>query len=385
MKLNTYFAKNINILKTFHILNLVPDKPPSKNWLPSLDGLRAIALLLVFLEHVTGNLFIESTNNNSIFAFLNFGDAGMGRSGVYLFFVLSSFLLTSQLLRPGVRFSSAQLWLNYAYKRLIRIYPLYIFILLVYTLFPSFKYSIQDFFNHVALQAAENHFWTIPVEVKYYILLPSIVFVITKLLSRRVSLAFSLFIGVSMILKSSELFTLSPPRLSLLPHLPIFLIGSLAALIHVDILSQKEEESIQYKTGMEILSMLSVVVILLSYRTFVSSFLWTVMFGYEMPELPSNHWLYTLHGLLWAIFLVSHLHGRGWISKLLAWKPLRYIGMISFGMYLWHIAILGYLNAHLAAPNIVKFMAIFCVTALVSTGTYIMVERPMMKFKLSFR
>ncbi|ASC70441.1 O-acetyltransferase OatA [Halomicronema hongdechloris C2206] len=373
------------ISRRLNVLNLVSDKPTSKTWLPSLDGLRAIALLLVFLEHVTGNVFVEDASNDGSIstAFLNFGDAGMGRSGVYLFFVLSSFLLTSQLLRPGIRLKSFQLWINYVYKRLIRVYPLYVFVLVVYTIFSSFQYNIQDFFEHVTLQEAGNHFWTIPVEVKYYILLPSIALIITKLLRRRLSLVLIAFTGISIILKLFESSILSLDRLSLLPHLPIFFIGSIAALIHVDLFS-KRDIGVKYKTWMEIVSILSILAILLSYKTAASSFLWNLIFGYEMPEIPSNHWLYILHGLLWSIFLISHLNGRGWIGGLLAWKPLRYIGVISFGMYLWHIAILGYLNAHLAVPSMIKFIAIFCVTSAVSTVTYIMIERPITKFKFPF-
>lgn len=159
----------------------------SRNWFPSLDGLRAIAVILVFLEHVSGNVFSTASGEDKILDnFLNFSDSGMGRSGVHLFFVLSSFLLTKQLLKPRTSLKDKGFWLNYGFRRCIRIYPLYLVILLVYLIFPGFKYSIGDFISHVLLQKANNHFWTIPVEMKYYLLLPGFVLLITNIFKRKI-------------------------------------------------------------------------------------------------------------------------------------------------------------------------------------------------------
>lgn len=363
---------------------LASSKLPSQNWLPSLDGLRAIAVLLVFLEHITGNVFRDDlVENGAVFAgFLNFGDAGMGRSGVYLFFVLSSFLLTNQLLKPSINFNSGTLWLKYGFKRLIRIYPLYFFVLLVYLIFPSFQYSSRDVLEHLFLQKAGNHFWTIPVEIKYYLILPGTAWLLTRILKRNILAVVILCTGFAITSKLLELTIWEFPRLSVLPHLPIFFIGSLAALIHRSLLDSSQDRSCIAKTIMEGVSLLSLLAIVLSFKTVFTSPIWYFFLGAEMSELPSNHWLYLLHGFLWAIFLVTHLHGRGWITRFFSWKPLRYIGMISFGIYLWHIAVLGYLNAHLAVPSIMKLLAIFAVTIAISTVTYLTIEQPMMKLKL---
>ena len=358
-----------------HILQLVFEKITGNNsQIKSLDGLRAIAVLLVFLEHISGHGVILA----SLF---DFTKTGMGRSGVYLFFVLSSFLLTSQFLRPNIDLNNSKMWLNYALRRVLRIYPLYIFVLLVYLVFPSFKYDITDVLNHLTLQEGLNHFWTIVVEIKYYLILPVFVWFFVIILRRKLPLAIlngTAFIVVIEIVKAT---ILPQSRLSPFPHLSIFLMGSLAALAHAEILklSQTTRKRIGY--AMEIVAIIAFLIILSSYRTVWSRTAWGWIFGSEMPLFPSSHWLYVLHGCLWSVFLVSHLHGKGFVSKILSYPPLRFIGIVSFGMYLWHIAVLGYLNAHLPAPSFVKFLAISAVTLGVSTVTYVAIERPFMRLR----
>lgn len=366
------------------IPNLVADKPKSKHWFPSLDGLRALAVLFVFLEHVTGNVFREDAAGDGAFGSyaFNFGDAGMGSSGVYLFFVLSSFLLTNQLLKPNMNFKSIRLWMNYAFKRLIRIYPLYLFVLLVYLVFPAFQFTGLDFFNHVILKDGLNHFWTISVEVKYYLLLPGIVLLITKGLRRNVLAVFALCVGLAIAKQVLQLTGWQPERLSILPHLSIFLVGSWAALIHTRLVQTSAERGDAFKRWMEALSIVSLLLIVLTLKTALTDSLHTLIFGTDMPEFPRNHWIFLFHGLLWATFLIGHLHGSGWMSRLLSWKPLRYIGVVSFGMYLWHIAVMGYLNARLSTPGLVTILAMFVVTVLLATVTHIAIERPTMRLKL---
>ena len=369
-----------------NVFQLVLGKKTSVGWLKSLDGLRAIAVLLVFLEHISGNVFRNDTPESGAFwgPFLNFGDAGMGRSGVYLFFVLSSFLLTSQLLKSKLNFKNPKFWLSYVLKRVLRIYPLYLFILLVYLIFPSFKFNIADVLQHLMLQEGLNHFWTIAVEVKYYLILPGIVWLTFLTLKRNLALSIGLFLVLIGVGEIGEAIDFSESRLAIAPHLPIFFIGSFAALAHAQILQLSEAVRQKIRSGMEITAILALLIILFSFQTVWTHAAWSWIFGGEIPHIPSNHWLYTLHGWLWAIFLVCHLHGQGFISKALSYSPLRFVGIVSFGIYLWHIAILGYLNAHLQMPSIVKFLAIFVVTLAVSTVTYLMIERPCMRLKFGF-
>src|SRR5664279_4066021 len=100
----------------------MPDAPPvpvleHRTRLPALDGLRGLAVLMVLLDHASDaklRIFPAADMNRA------------GKYGVYLFFVLSAFLLTHLLLlRPPAELSRARIWLNYAVRRFFRIFPLY--------------------------------------------------------------------------------------------------------------------------------------------------------------------------------------------------------------------------------------------------------------------
>jgi peptidoglycan/LPS O-acetylase OafA/YrhL len=104
-----------------------------------------------------------------------------------------------------------------------------------------------------------------------------------------------------------------------------------------------------------------------------------------MPVFEASHWFYDIQAALWAIFILSHLHGLGWTSRLLSFSGLRFIGVISFGIYLWHIAVMGYLMAHLKfIPDLIQTITISAVTLLVATTTYVLIERPFMQIQFSF-
>ncbi len=77
--------------------------------IPGLDGLRAIAFLLVFAVHTD---------------YLNFGWAG-----VQLFFVLSGFLITGILLEMKDALPSGAYFIRFYGRRFLRIFPLYYFYL----------------------------------------------------------------------------------------------------------------------------------------------------------------------------------------------------------------------------------------------------------------
>src|SRR5688572_16224746 len=85
--------------------------------LPALDGLRGLAVLLVLLDHASDAelyMFPGAVMNRA------------GKYGVYLFFVLSAFLLAHLLLiRPPQELTQPRTWINYFIRRFLRIFPLY--------------------------------------------------------------------------------------------------------------------------------------------------------------------------------------------------------------------------------------------------------------------
>ena len=82
----------------------------------SLDGLRGFAALIVVFSH---------TSNAGMFFIPLLDLRGVGKSGVFLFFLLSSFLLTLPLLRKKKEVLSLSVMSHYWQRRFFRIYPLY--------------------------------------------------------------------------------------------------------------------------------------------------------------------------------------------------------------------------------------------------------------------
>jgi peptidoglycan/LPS O-acetylase OafA/YrhL len=109
--------------------------------------------------------------------------------------VLSAFLLTFPLIgRTAKQFRDGGFWLSYALRRVLRIFPLYILVLLVSYLF-STRYptpyviplSGTELLDHLTLQAGKSIYWTVPVEFKYYLVLPFVAAGFALLLRRRLS------------------------------------------------------------------------------------------------------------------------------------------------------------------------------------------------------
>jgi peptidoglycan/LPS O-acetylase OafA/YrhL len=176
----------------------------------ALDGLRAIAVLLVLLTHFTpgrnSNLGIES---------LLFKAADLGWFGVDLFFVLSGFLITRILLRlPTSTASYAQ----FVFHRLLRLGPVYfgalavVFVIVPLTTqaygVPAFGFQwwfwayLSNYFSpgYSSLNSAFSvgHFWSLALEVQFYALWPM---VLLTQVGRR-----NLFLVSSLLLLAALLF-----------------------------------------------------------------------------------------------------------------------------------------------------------------------------------
>lgn len=162
-----------NIKDTFCIMQ-------DSNKIPALDGLRALAVLLVFFRHVAHSFSVLSQTDQADFPLQPLWNIFFnGWIGVDLFYVLSGYLITRSLLHAPKHH-----WKIYAQKRILRIVPAYyaVLALCVLGVFPFYDVSTQDLgwrvFYHVAFlqdyfPADINAvFWSLGVEEKFYIIAP---------------------------------------------------------------------------------------------------------------------------------------------------------------------------------------------------------------------
>jgi len=206
----------------------------------SLDGIRGLAVLLVFLSHSAGRGLYPSES-------LQF--QGIGHIGVYLFFVLSSWLLTSITLKEC--YAKLRICLRaYFLRRFFRIAPLYFVVVLGVYLVQSVggsyspKYLHIDggasgLFRHLIFYQGDSVFWTIPCEVSFYLVLPFLVKLLVKYPVPTVSVLLLSIIGFSVWTTKLYYGTLEGPpfpKIVDIVHysqfIEVFLIGVLGAWLN---------------------------------------------------------------------------------------------------------------------------------------------------------
>ena len=129
----------------------------NKPWWTELDGLRALAFLLVFYSHTTGLFWRADGGRSPLYQALFQIDSHLknwGWIGVDLFFVLSAFLITSILLGEREKTSKVNLK-NFLTRRVLRIWPLYYFYLAVIAL--SFPILLSEQSKIGLPVSAEQH------------------------------------------------------------------------------------------------------------------------------------------------------------------------------------------------------------------------------------
>jgi peptidoglycan/LPS O-acetylase OafA/YrhL len=159
-------------------MNLNPARPVGKistARFPSLDGWRAVSILLVLGSHckVTAG-FPQSLDR--VFYWLFDGDLG-----VRCFFVISGFLITYLLLQENIQTGSISLR-NFYIRRALRILPVYfVFLLVVFLLqiFTPFHQSLVVWIGNLTFTTdflpttwTTGHLWSLAVEEQFYLLWP---------------------------------------------------------------------------------------------------------------------------------------------------------------------------------------------------------------------
>lgn len=360
--------------------------------IPGLDGLRAIAFLLVFALH-TGYLQI-------------------GWVGVSLFFVLSGFLITGILLDMKRSFKSRDYFFKFYGRRFLRIFPLYYFYLLLVVLVTSWLLSIRyrpnymqttldqiwyavayvyDFFFGTAAFQHSNfldHFWSLSVEEQFYIFWPLLILLVPEKYLKKLFILF-IFLGplfrlvFFFIHASGEFrFLAESPSHAVYPlpfsHMDAFAFGAYISRFPIP------------RAKTQFLALL----VLLPVVGFAAQYMATgeigavSAFGYPLllPEAYQFIWGYSLLNYLFAVVIYGVARER-WAVRFLEQRPLRYLGRISYGLYVYHYPIVWFAGriADLGVePPILKPLTALIAlagTVLMASLSYALIEHPVLNLK----
>ncbi|QDQ26068.1 acyltransferase [Chitinimonas arctica] len=191
--------------------------PPPAGRLPGLDLLRAIAIAWVMLFHL-----LRWEGFSGPLATL----AELGWMGVDLFFVLSGFLIGTQLLRSYASGGRPALADFYS-RRFFRVVPAFLAVLALYFLVPAFReapgisplWYFLTFTNNFLIDYAHNkafsHVWSLCVEEHFYLLLPLLAqWLMIKPSVKKATLFALSLLGLGILLRAATwLYVLQP-------HLP---------------------------------------------------------------------------------------------------------------------------------------------------------------------
>jgi|GEM_PF-623965 len=368
-----------------------------KLYVHALDGLRGLAVLMVFLSHT-------SLSGHRALPFVNF--AGTGKMGVFLFFILSSFLLTYPFLIKQEKSFERNALINFSYRRFFRIYPLFVLYLCVALLtsyvLPNYLHRPEsgipfyltpfEFLQHVLLQQGKGVTWSILVEFRYYFVLPLLAYVYAVLF--RGDFWKSLVCTIGLIglsqwwLPQSEALN---NDMRLLPYAPVMLTGTMLAVFQYNYKTRWEVPSWAPKLqavlgwiamGLLLLSVPSVWYMVVGGTTECTGSIEALKPFLEQHCHKVFHHRFIESSFLWGVVLLGAVNGQGRLQRFFEWQPLRYLGWISFSFYLWHPCILMVLrNVTLPVPNEVVFWAMLGVTTVISHVSYKLIELPSSKLK----
>lgn len=336
-------------------MELPADNKPRTDFdrIPALHGVRGLAVLYVVVSHL-GNfgLYLLPVRHD-----------GIGKVGVWTFFALSAFLLTSRLELEIRRASSP--WgalAAYSIHRVFRIFPLYVPVLFIH--FTVGNISLARLIEHLKLVDGRGHLWAVPVELRYYLVIPLVAAVgayrprwVPFLLGAALIGAFAYSLRFPGLVFSHEI--------TILPKLAPFLLGSwLARVLAADPALPARRFT---RAALPAVLVLLVVVTCLYHSAS------NLRLG--VPAIP---WLSLAMGVA-AAGLIFTAHQQTLFTRMLASRPLVYLGQISFSLYLLHTFAIHLVNGLLVSPAIppaVRGWSALMLAIIASGISYRLVEDP---------
>ncbi len=367
-------------------------------FLNGLNELRAIAALSVVYHHIEVHNGLDSFCKK--YSFMTYFTGNLGKNGVFLFFVLSGFLITYLLLKEKQTTGTIALK-KFFFRRIYRIWPLYYLVFLVSViviplLAVNFEIFKEDSFSYSHIVNTHNYgfkglilylflmpnlalysgyfiigfsqAWSVGVEEQFYIIWPLFILLFNK--RRIIQIFFSILILFSVFIPLAKNDYFIYPFSVIIKSIPFqfMAIGSIGGyfFFYKNHIIKKYTKS---KTAYFFL--ICLIVIFLFY-----------------PILIDDIQALTLSFLFLFLILFSINDENYWVFKN---QYFSYLGKISFGIYMYHTLVMFlvfpivhkyYLNLEKSFHyNLLLYSLIFILTILFSSLSYKYFESKYIKIK----
>ena len=377
----------------------------STSYLPAVESLRGLAILLVFSYHADeilagGHGYLTGSLVSPLRAFIT-----SGHSGVTLFFVLSAFLLSRPFLAEARGGSRVRLRDFYA-RRALRILPAYAAAILI-------AVALRAGTPRIALDGLEALFflnsfsglveplfpystvwWSLATEIQFYLVLPLLGVFVRSILGRGAGALFllayaCLYVGVVLgPLRGDDPAAHLTLMLSCFGRGPAFLVGIGAAWLY-----ERYEARIRracaisrwVRSGAGDAALFAMLLALgMLFRS-------VTRLGFFPAESDWHVW-HVPESLLWAALVLLILLVPFRAKRLLANRAMSAIGIVSYSMYLCHYPILFFLLNGLrrSSPGVAAgdpvaataaTLVLLAICLAFSALSYRWIERPFLKRK----
>jgi len=340
---------------------------------PALDGLRALSVIAVLLYHA-GLKWIPG-----------------GFLGVEVFFVISGYLITSLLLSEWVEkgcISFSNFWL----RRARRLFPaLFLLILAVISYAVVFLpdevaglrgdflstglyvnnwfqvFSSKSYFETVGRPSLLKHMWSLAVEEQFYLFWPVALFLLLRFLRKSLVL-FVILAGILTSIASMAVLyqpDTDPSRIYFGTDTRAAGLLFGAALAFIRRPGKSEEKEVNWLTQTAGLAALGVLAACFIFVTEFNALLYRG--GFTVVDLAAA-------GL---IAVAVSPRGRV-LASLLSWKPLLWVGLRSYGIYLWHFPVFAVTRPELdvTIKGLPLLFMRLALTAVLAALSYHFVEKP---------
>jgi peptidoglycan/LPS O-acetylase OafA/YrhL len=356
-----------------------PVEAPPRPRLEALDGLRGLASLGVLILHVW--MFNHGDAGRPA---KGFGDLVVGelRLGVQLFFVLSGFLLFRPFVGAILDGCRRPALGRYAVRRAARILPPYVAAVAgSFFLLRHLDHPMQIGLGQVPifLVFAQNHFeqtikhldppmWTLAVEVSFYVALPAVALLAARLGPGRVR---QLVVPAALIAAGLAFVAVAAVR-----HWPVTLSTSL--LLHLA----------EFGAGMAIATLLhrrglrrpvALALAVAGVALVVANSWWHAN---AVGPQQTREVIGDAPGILGLALVVAAAAAGSWRATLLSRGPVRWLGTLSYGIYLVHFPVIVWLRGTERWPESLasQLMVVTAVSLALAAASWFLLERPAIRW-----